>query len=276
MEKNKKPRNLKDLLKENVVDQKLEGEVIEEVKLSLIKPNPYQPRRNFNPEKIKELADSIKMHGVFQPIILKQVKDGYLIVSGERRFRASLSVGLETIPAIIRPYEANKLAEIALLENLQREDLTPIEEAQGYQAMMQRFNLTHLELSKQVGKSRSHITNLLGLLKLPEEVSNMLSEKKISMSHARALSKLSSHDNMIKLAQDIINKDLSVRQIENILKKQNASKGTVSKRTYFLDDEVVEIIEHKFKVKLKTTNKSLIFESYNQEDLDKIIDILVK
>ncbi|PKK93957.1 MAG: chromosome partitioning protein ParB, partial [Tenericutes bacterium HGW-Tenericutes-6] len=173
MSNEKKARTFTDLLQEHHIDDVLEGEIIEEVSLRDIKPNPFQPRRIFDEEKINELAQSIKEHGVFQPIILKRVKNGFIIVSGERRFRASQIVGLKTIPSIIRQYEEAKVAEIALAENLQRENLTPIEEAEAYKIVMSNLKLTQNELAEKVGKSRSHVTNTLGLLNLPEEVQNM-------------------------------------------------------------------------------------------------------
>lgn len=280
MENKGKPRSLKDLIKENIIDYKLEGEIIEEIKLSSIKPNPQQPRKRFDEEKINELAESIKVHGVFQPIIVKKISDEYLIVSGERRYRASLKAGLTTIPAIVRQYDANKLAEIALLENLQREDLTPIEEAFAYQSMMERFGFTHLELSKQIGKSRSHVTNLLGLLKLPSEVRELVSEKKLSMGHARALSKLNNEKEIIELSKKIIAKDLSVRQIESLLKNKNNNKERAHVyKEASQEKEITEKIKDinlKYNVTVKYEDKCLTFASKNEEDIKKIIDMLLK
>ncbi|PKK96168.1 MAG: chromosome partitioning protein ParB, partial [Tenericutes bacterium HGW-Tenericutes-3] len=218
MSNEKKARTFTDLLQEHHIDDVLEGEIIEEVSLRDIKPNPFQPRRIFDEEKINELAQSIKEHGVFQPIILKRVKNGFIIVSGERRFRASQIVGLKTIPSIIRQYEEAKVAEIALAENLQRENLTPIEEAEAYKIVMSNLKLTQNELAEKVGKSRSHVTNTLGLLNLPEEVQNMLLTSQISMGHARALSKLENKAQVIKLAKLVVSKQLSVRQIEELTK----------------------------------------------------------
>ncbi|PKK92520.1 MAG: chromosome partitioning protein ParB, partial [Tenericutes bacterium HGW-Tenericutes-6] len=230
MKDEKNARTLTDLLQEHHVDDVLEGEVIDEIQLAQIKPNPFQPRRIFDEEKINELAQSIKEHGVFQPIILKKVRQGYIIVSGERRFRAASKVGLQTIPSIIRQYEESKVAEIALAENLQRENLTPIEEAEAYKVVMNNLKLTQAELAIKIGKSRSHVTNTLGLLNLPEQVQQMLLTNKISMGHARALSKLEDIQQIIKLANQIVEKQLSVRQIEELTKteiKTNKIKRTV-------------------------------------------------
>ncbi|HKL61652.1 MAG TPA: ParB/RepB/Spo0J family partition protein [Acholeplasma sp.] len=221
-------RGLKDLLFENTVDEIQEGERIIEVPLVDITPNPFQPRRIFDPEKINDLAQSIAEHGVFQPIIIKQVKDGYMIVSGERRFRAAKQVGLKTIPAIIRAYNPQKVAEISLVENLQREDLSPIEEAEAYSNIMRSMEMTQKELADKIGKSRSYVTNVVGLLNLPDEVQDMLLEKKISMAHARVLSKLDNVHRIKQLANKIILEGMSVRQIE--LLAQNEDKANKQKR----------------------------------------------
>src|SRR5690554_3641987 len=177
----RRPRGLKDILKEDSkpVKKANEKEVqanesIEMIDLSLISPNPYQPRRIFDQEKLDELANSIREHGVFQPIILKKVNSGYLIVAGERRYRAANKAGLKTIPAIIRNYDDSEVTELSLIENLQREDLTPIEEAEAYNILRRNLGLTHNELALKVSKSRSHITNMLGLLSLPEDVQQMV------------------------------------------------------------------------------------------------------
>ncbi len=251
MKDEKKARSLSDLLQEHHVDDVLEGEVIDEIILAQIKPNPFQPRRIFDEDKIDELAQSIKEHGVFQPIILKKVNQGYIIVSGERRFRAAVKVGLTTIPSIIRQYEESKVAEIALAENLQRENLTPIEEAEAYKVVMNNLKLTQAELAVKIGKSRSHVTNTLGLLSLPNEVQQMLLTSKISMGHARALSKLENIHQIIKLAHRIIEKQLSVRQIEELTKveiKTNKIKRTVDPKYITQEKQLSDIFGQKIKI----------------------------
>ena len=196
-------RGLEDLFNsENIdystVEQKIyEGasnEEIVEISLDELRPNPYQPRKVFDEEALNELASSIKEHGVFQPIIVKKSIKGYDIIAGERRFRASKMAGLEKIPAIVREFTDEQMMEIALLENLQRENLSAIEEATAYKAMIEHLNLTQDELSKRVGKSRSHVTNIIGLLRLPKVVQDMISDNRITMGHARALSKLNDDD----------------------------------------------------------------------------------
>lgn len=274
MSEDKKARTFTDLLQEHRVDEVLEGEIIEEIVLSEIKSNPFQPRRVFDEEKINELAQSIKEHGVFQPIILKKVKQGYIIVSGERRFRAALKVGLKTIPSIVRQYEEAKVAEIALAENLQRENLTPIEEAEAYKVIMKNMNLTQTELALKVGKSRSHVTNTLGLLNLPQEVQGMLLTNQISMGHARALSKLENTQKIIKLAHQIIDKQLSVRQIEELTKieeKTNKIERKITTRYQSEEKKLSSAMGQRVRIDEK---KIVIYVKENQ--LNEIIERLLK
>lgn len=270
----KKARKFSDLINEHHVDDLLEGETIEEISLSDIKPNPFQPRRIFDEDKINELAQSIKEHGIFQPIILKKVKEGYIIVTGERRFRAAQKIGLKSIPSIIRQYEESKVAEIALTENLQRENLTPIEEAEAYKVIMNNLHLTQADLAQKIGKSRSHVTNTLGLLKLPKEVQDMLLSNLISMGHARALSKLEIDKQIIKLAHQIIDKGLSVRQIEELTKieeKTNKIKRTTESKYYTEEIELSKIYGNRIKI----DDKKIVL--YCKEDkLHETIDKLLK
>jgi ParB family chromosome partitioning protein len=273
MSNEKKARTFTDLLQEHHIDDVLEGEIIEEIFLTDIKPNPFQPRRIFDEEKINELAQSIKEHGVFQPIILKRVKNGFIIVSGERRFRASQIVGLKTIPSIIRQYEEAKVAEIALAENLQRENLTPIEEAEAYKVVMSNLKLTQTELAEKVGKSRSHVTNTLGLLNLPDEVQNMLLTSQISMGHARALSKLENKEQVIKLAKLIVSKQLSVRQIEELTKiEDKTNKISRKDKSKYLEQErrLSQFYGHRIKIDDK---KIVIY--HREEDIEELIERLM-
>lgn len=274
MSEDKKARTFTDLLHEHRVDEVLEGEIIEEISLSDIKSNPFQPRRVFDEDKINELAQSIKEHGVFQPIILKKVKQGYMIVSGERRFRAALKVGLKTIPSIIRQYEEAKVAEIALAENLQRENLTPIEEAEAYKVIMKNMSLTQAELALKVGKSRSHVTNTLGLLNLPQEVQNLLLTNQISMGHARALSKLENPQKIIKLAHQIIDKQLSVRQIEELTKIEEKTNKMERKKTSRFQSEEKKL-SSVMGQRVRIDEKKIVI--YVKDDqLEEIIERLLK
>ncbi|MFA7055159.1 MAG: ParB/RepB/Spo0J family partition protein [Acholeplasmataceae bacterium] len=269
-----KARTFTDLLAEHHVDDVLEGEVIEEISLADIKPNPFQPRRIFDEEKIDELAQSIKQHGVFQPIILKRVKQGFIIVSGERRYRAAQKVGLITIPAIIRQYEEAKVAEIALAENLQRENLTPIEEAEAYKMVMQNLRLTQQDLAVKVGKSRSHVTNMLGLLNLPLEVQDMLLNGKITMGHARALSKLEDSHKIIKIANQIITKQLSVRQVEELTRIE-AKTNQIKRIKQSKYEEQEKTITKKIGYKVKISDQRIVIHC-KENDVQKILERLMK
>ena len=278
-------RGLEDLFNsENLdfdsVEQKIyesaTNEEIVELNLSELRPNPYQPRKVFDEEALNELADSIREHGVFQPIIVKKSIKGYDIIAGERRFRASKMAGLEKIPAIIRDFTDEQMMEIALLENLQRENLNVIEEAIAYKSMIEHLNLTQDELSKRVGKSRSHVTNILGLLRLPGEVQQMVSDGRITMGHARALSKLESNEEIIKLANRIVDDNLVVRDIENITgteevakKVKVARKATTSPYKY-----VEDILRDKFDTKVKVGKTKIEIGFSSSAELNRILEIL--
>ena len=205
-------------------------EEIVELDINELRPNPYQPRTIFDEDSLKELAESIKENGVFQPIIVKKSIKGYDVIAGERRLRASKLAGKKTIPAIIRQISDEKMAEIALLENLQRENLNPLEEAKAYKSLIEKLNLTQEQLAQKVSKSRSHITNMLGLLRLPGEVQDMVTTGKLTMGHARALSKIEDKEQIVKLAEDIQDKGLTVRDVEEkseyVPKKTSNNKKT--------------------------------------------------
>lgn len=191
------------------------------LKISEIEPNRQQPRKEFDEQALSELAESISQHGLLQPLLVRPLTlGGYQIVAGERRYRASRMAGLTEVPVIIRELSDTETMEIALIENLQREDLTPVEEALGYKALIDEHNFSQDEVAKSVGKSRPTITNSLRLLKLPESVMEYLKEGKISAGHARALLMLEDESLMIELAEEIVSKDLSVRQVEKICKKK--------------------------------------------------------
>ena len=252
-------------------------EEIVELKLDELRVNPYQPRKKFDDDALNELALSIKEHGVFQPIIVKKSIKGYEIIAGERRCRASRIAGKETIPAIIRNFTDEQMMEIALLENLQRENLSAIEEAVAYKSMLEKLNLTQDELAKKVGKSRSHITNILGLLRLPNEVQQMVIKNEITMGHARAISKLESQNEMINLANQIVNEKLPVREVEKISQKEEVHKRVEQKRKTESTNEykfVEDMLRHKLdtKVKIKDNKIEICFNNVN--DLNRILEIL--
>ena len=269
-------RGLKDLLLENAVDDIQAGEKIIEISIEQISPNPYQPRRIFDPEKINELAQSISEHGIFQPIIVKAQKDGYMIVSGERRYRAAKQVGLKTVPSIVRAYDPGKVAEISLVENLQRENLSPIEEAEAYSTIMRTMEITQKTLAEKIGKSRSYVTNIIGLLNLPEEVQMMLLTSQISMAHARVLSKLDDALRIKQLAKKIIEQDLSVRQIEAMAQKEektNKQKREPKPKMYL---EYEQTLKQNLGLKTTLTDKKLVISYKSTEELDELVKKLIK
>ena len=243
---------------EQKIYENINKEEIVELNIEELRPNPYQPRRVFDEQALEELASSIKEHGVFQPIIVKKSIKGYEIIAGERRFRASKLAGKKTIPAIIRSFTDEQMMEIALLENLQREDLSVIEEAVAYQKMLTSLNLTQEELSIKVGKSRSHITNILGLLRLPENVQRMIMNHELSMGHARVLSKLEDQQKIREIAAKIVEESLTVRATEELLEAPSfvrANKITrrePSTNEYrYVEDLMRDKLDSKVKVKDK-------------------------
>jgi hypothetical protein len=249
---------------------------IKQIKLVDIRSNPYQPRKSFNEEALKELAESIKNYGVFQPIIVKKSIKGYDLVAGERRVRASKLAGLETIPAIIKDFSDDMMREIALLENLQRENLTAIELAWAYKGIIDSLHITQEELANKLGKSRSNVTNVLGLLRLPKIVQDMVLEGKISMGHARELSKLEDKEQIISYAKKIVDEELSVRDIEKLTsasldKKINPINRDKKVNEYkYVEKELREILG----TKVKIGNKKLEITFENNNDLDRILDIM--
>ena len=233
MAKNKQSglgRGIEALFEENDFNEINDNETVQDVKLSLIRPNPYQPRRTFDQKALRELASSIQESGVFQPIILRQPDPKlkrYELIAGERRFRASKLAKQTTIPAIIRTMSDEKMMEVAVLENLQREDLTPLEEAQAYQTLMDKLSLTQAQVAERLGKSRPYIANYLRLLGLPNEIKELVSAGKLSMGQARTLLGLKDRKQLVKLAKQAVEKNLTVRQLEELVAQMN---GTAEKK----------------------------------------------
>ncbi len=247
------------------------NEVIEEIQLDKIKPNPYQPRTFFDDEKIDELASSIKEHGVFQPIILKDMMDHYVIIAGERRYRACTKLGMKTIPAIVRMYEKSKMIEIALIENLQREDLSPVEEAKAYYNIIREMNYTQQEVALVVGKSRSYVTNMLGLLRLDDNILKLVDNGKISMGHARVLSKFNDHNQINSLAKKIVEDKMTVRDIEKLSKKiKDPVKITNDDKFLSIEEELKE----KYNVFAKIKKDSIYIKVNKESTLEEIISKL--
>ena len=262
------------------------SEKIIEMKINDIEPNVNQPRKNFDDEKIDDLAASIAEHGVLQPIIVAKKDDYYQIIAGERRWRASKKAGLKTIPAIVRDYDEKKIREVALIENIQRQDLNAIETAKAIKELMEEHALTQEELAKTLGKSRSAIANTLRILNLDERVQEMVQEGKLTEGHARTLASIESPQKQYKLAMDIINLDLSVRDAEELTKEEKAAtkKNSPKKETSKLEI-IYKDIENRLKKALETkvsfrpmtkSRGKIIIEYYTSEELERILEILEK
>ena len=247
-----------------------------EVKLKDIRPNPYQPRKHFDEEKLNELAVSIKEHGIFQPIILKESVQGYEIVAGERRFRAASIVGLEEVPAIIVDFSDQQMMEIALLENIQREDLNAIEEAQAYQSMMKKLKLTQEELSKRVGKSRAHIANTVRLLKMPKKLQDYVLEGTLTMGHIKPLITID-EKKALEVAQKAIDNELSVREVEDIvkgIKLQDARKAKPKEEKPKEYVYVEGLLRKKYRTKIKVDDNKITIKYSDTKDLNRILEIM--
>ena len=263
-----------DTIENSIIEEAKTNDQIVEINLSELRANPYQPRKNFDEEALNELASSIKEHGVFQPIIVKKSIKGYEIIAGERRFRASKLAGLETMPAIVKDFSDEEMMQIALLENLQRENLTSIEEAKAYKSIIESMNITQDELAKKVGKSRSHVTNILGLLKLPASVQDMVLYNKLSMGHARVLSKLDDPKIIEDLAQKVITEDLSVRKLESIV-YDNEEKEVKTKKSSNNEYKYMEnFLKEKLGTNVKINNNKISIKFSNVQDLNRILEIM--
>ena len=264
-----------DAFESNIVESAKESDIVE-VNVDDIKVNPYQPRKTFNQEALDELATWIKNYGVFQPIIIKKTIKGYYLVAGERRLRASKLAGKKTIPAIIKEFTDEEMREIALLENVQRENLTAIELAWAYKGIIDSLHIRQEDLALRLGKSRSHITNTLGLLRLPEEVQNMVLENKISMGHARVLSKLENIDEILLLSRKIVNENVSVHDLEEMVNKTDFKrKVTINRKNISNDYDYVEReLKEVLGTKVKINNNKIQIFFENNADLDRILDIM--
>lgn len=254
-----------------------------EISLSQLRPNPYQPRKTFDEDSIKELAESIKQHGIIQPIIVRTVLKGYEIIAGERRFRASQFCGNATIPAVVRSFTDQQVMEIALIENLQREDLNAIEVAVAYQALIDKFKLTQEELSMKVGKSRSHIANFVRLLSLPAEIKDNVSRGTISMGHARALVGIKDEKAQKELADLTVSLDWSVRDLEEAIQKldtkqpEDKTKPNQKKRDPYID-HLEESLRERFKTTVKIKQQKdkgkIELQYYSKQDLERLLELL--
>lgn len=265
-------------------EEKEADEKVEELQLDEIRPNPYQPRKNFDEENLKDLSDSIRKNGVFQPIIVRKSSVmGYEIIAGERRFRASKLAGKDSIPAIVRVIDDEQMMEVAVLENLQREDLSPLEEAEAYSTLMKNLKITQSELSERLGKSRPYIANYLRLLDLPREVKAFVQDGKLSMGQARTLLALKDKDKLVELAKKTVKENYTVRQLEQIVNDMNGKKKVKKDRKKKLSPYLLQSqdrLQEKFgtKVAIKAnekTGKGKIEINYlSTEDFNRILDVL--
>ncbi|MFC0186664.1 ParB/RepB/Spo0J family partition protein [Fictibacillus aquaticus] len=259
-------------------------EAVKEIKMKDIRPNPYQPRKVFDVAAIAELKESIEQHGILQPIVLRKSIKGYEIVMGERRFRAAKEAGLKVMPAIVRDLSEQEMMEIALIENLQREDLNPVEEAQAYQKLIEHLKLTQEELALRLGKSRPHITNHLRLLQLPDPVLKLISEGTISMGHGRALLGLKKKTRMQDVIEKTVTEQLNVRQLEKLIQdiNQNVSRGTKKKKpvlsVYLREREsnLRDMLGTSVSIKKMKRKGKIEIEFFSEDDLERILELLDK
>jgi ParB family chromosome partitioning protein len=262
-----------------------ESDKVIQIPLSQLRANPYQPRKHFNEDSIKELADSIKEHGVIQPIIVRKVLKGFEIIAGERRFRASQVCGLATVPAVERNFSDQQVMEIALIENVQREDLNAMEIAVAYQSIIDQFSLTQEELSAKVGKSRSHIANFLRLIQLPETIKQYVSRGTLSMGHARAIVGVKDEKIKKELAELSISNHWSVRDLEEEIKKLEETPGKEKEYTkkkekdrdpyiHQAEDQLRELYRTTVKIKHQNNRGKIELVYYSKDDLERLLELL--
>lgn len=270
-------------VKENTPPAKLEGDVVK-VKISKVEPNRDQPRKHFDEDALQDLAESIKQVGLLQPILVQDRKDYYEIVAGERRWRASNIAGLKEVPVIIKNFTEQEIVEIALIENIQRENLNPIEEAQAYKRLLTEFNLKQDEVAERVSKSRTAVTNSIRLLKLCDNVQQMVIDEMISTGHARALLAIEDPEQQYILAQKVFDEKLSVRDIEKLVKNLGKTKVKKEEKNKQLDaiyQQMEEILKEKLSTKVVITGKEngagkIEIEFFSHEELDRLIDMMNK
>ncbi|MBN2908166.1 ParB/RepB/Spo0J family partition protein [Polycladomyces sp. WAk] len=258
-----------------------ESDAVNEVPLEELRPNPYQPRKHFDPEALQELVSSIKEHGIVQPIVVRKSIRGYEIVAGERRFRAAKEAGLSKVPVVVREFSDDRMMEIALIENLQREDLNPLEVAMAYQKLMTHFSLTQEELAARVGKSRPHVTNFLRLLQLPPEIQEDVSRGTLTMGHARALLGLKDRELQKKLAEKVKKEGASVRQLEEWVqhvqqvKPKKKKEKTEFHSPYKRYEELLrESLNTPVRIRQGKRKGKIEIEYYSERELERLIEFL--
>lgn len=261
-------------------ENKTESRGISYIEINDIKPNSNQPRKTFDEEKLDELASSIKEHGLIQPVVLRSVKNGYEIVAGERRWRAARKIGLKEIPCIVKELTDEENMLLAIIENMQREDLNPIEEAEGISQMIDTYGLTQEQVSKSVGKSRPYITNSLRLLKLPEDIRKYVADGLLSSGHARAIVSAGSIARQMEIAEAAVKNGLSVRQIEKMAQEKKSSAGSKAKPRQKnadvkrVEDDLKDVLGTKVTLNQKGKKGKIEIEFYSREDLERLIELL--
>lgn len=244
-----------------------------EIPINDIRPNPYQPRKEFDQKGLNELAESIKIHGIFTPLLVRQSVSGYDLIAGERRLRASKIAGLATVPAIVVDFTDDQMMEISILENVQREDLNPIEEANAYESLIQKLGYTQEKLAERVGKSREYCANMLRLLKLPTEVQDLVIDKKLTTGHVRPLLALKNSDEISKAADEILQKKMSVRQAEQYVHDLNGTKKKPKKKMkdpYFTDVE--NRLSEKLGTQVNISTRKITISYHDTDDLNRILE----
>ncbi|SFI70207.1 ParB/RepB/Spo0J family partition protein [Thermoflavimicrobium dichotomicum] len=260
-----------------------EDDVVTEVGIDELRPNPYQPRKHFDDEALNELSESIKQHGIIQPLVVRKSIRGYEIVAGERRFQAAKRLDLKKVPVVVRELNDNQMMEIALVENLQREDLNPIEIAHAYEKLMKHFSLTQEQLAERVGKSRPHVTNFLRLLQLPSEIQEDVSRGTLSMGHARALLGVKDVELQKKLAEKVKREGASVRELEEwvqkvnqhpLKKEKNKEKVEVDPSIRRYEDLLQQLLSTPVKIKHGRRKGKIEIEYYSERELERLIELL--
>lgn len=243
------------------------------LKVKDIRTNPYQPRRHFDEDKLEELSQSISTHGLFTPILVRETNKGYELVAGERRLRATKRANIEEIAAIVVDFDDSQMMEIAIIENVQREDLNVIEEAMGYSSLIDRLGLTQEEVAKRVSKSRSHITNLLRLLRLPKSVQEMVSDNKLTMGHVRPLVTIEDPKEIERIAEEILSKKLSVREAERLINKEDVKPAEPKLRNKDYD-YAQSLFERRLQTRVNIANNKVVISFDDDEDLNRILELL--
>ncbi|WOO87215.1 ParB/RepB/Spo0J family partition protein [Mollicutes bacterium LVI A0039] len=272
-------RGLESLFDQNL-DTSNDDSLVIEIQINDIEPNPFQPRKNFDEASLSELSQSIKTQGVFQPILVRKAIIGYEIISGERRYRASKLAGLDTIPAIVYDFDDKQMMEVGIIENIQREDLSVLEEAKSYQMLISNLELTQKDVSERVGKSRSHIANMLRLLKLDDQILALIDGGELTMGHAKVLVNIEDKSRALEIANSAVKNGLTVRAVEELAQEEKVQKPLKGKKVEASSNEFLRIeklMREKLDARVKITGKNkgkLSIDFDSSQDLERILELL--